>query len=188
MTGSLAVNQWLAILLWLTLFYLQPCGFLSSVQFKIDRANELSLCTDCHELQSYIPSPLNLLEETRNDIKWHGFHCNLYQNQHLSFQPSTISFTHSSAAATGGVAAGYFSRVSPQQHSQARLWSPRTWKEPSSEFWIHPRAFLSIGYTLNTSKRMHSGGTLFKSRIHFSRVTPFPAVHFRCQDPSLTSL
>lgn len=153
----------------------------------------MSLFPDWHELHSCwnIPRPLNIIEETGIHIKLPVFHCNLYQNQYLSFLPAIHHFFHSLiciplAAATG--VAGYFRHVSPQQHSQACRWSPRTWKEPSSEFWLHPRGFLSIGYTLNTSKRMHSDRTLFKSRIHFSWVTPFPALHFKCQDPSLTSL
>lgn len=163
------------------------------MSLQVWKVKGIVLCTDWHELHSYwnIPRPLHIMEEAGIHIRLHGLHCNLYQNQYLSFLPAIHHFFHSLiciplAAATG--IAGYFSHVSTQQRSQARPWSPRTWKEPSSGFWIHPGGFLSIGYTLNTSKRMHSDRTLFKSRIHFSWVTLFPAPHFRCQDPSLTSL
>lgn len=135
-----------------------------------------------------IPIPLNVKEKTwiciGLDFNATVFTINIFS----SFQLSAISLIHSSAFGwqlQQAPSSIFQSCLCQATLSGSSLEPPSEVREPSTGFWIHPRGFLSIGYTLNSSKRMHSGGTLFKSRI--LSAGPLHSQHSRCQDPSLTS-
>lgn len=102
-----------------------------------------------------IPSPLSVKEKSCIYIRL-DFNATLFKiNISPSFQPSTFSFIHSSAFGWQLQQAQQDISIMSLPGNTLRLvpGAPAEVKEPSSEFWIHPRAFLSIGYTLTTSKR-----------------------------------
>lgn len=101
MTGSFAVNQWLAILSRLTLFYWQSCGFrhLWPIQARWNQWTWAFLMNGFNSIHVGIFLVLFIsqrkLEFTLNCTSFTATFIKI--NICPSFQPSTISFIHSSA-------------------------------------------------------------------------------------------